>query len=150
MKIGFFGHASYIYDRLDELKLINALTRFADEDELSLYFGGYGGFDGFCLECARKYAKTRSGIKTIFVTPYIEASYIKLKDAVKKYDEIIYPPLEFVPKKLAILKRNEWIVDSVDFCIVYVNHTFGGAFSALQAIKKAKKPYINLCSDFLA
>lgn len=149
MKIGFFGHGSYVYDGLDELKLINVLTEFANEDELSLYFGGYGGFDRFCLECAKKYAKTRSGVKTIFVTPYIEANYYKLKDAVNKYDEILYPPLECVPKKLAILKRNEWIVNNVDFCVVYVNRAFGGAFSALKAIKKAKKPYINLCPDFL-
>ena len=44
------------------------------------------------------------------------------------YDESIYPPIENVPPKFAIAKRNEWMMTNADFIIVYVKYNRGGAF----------------------
>ena len=48
------------------------------------------------------------------------------------YDGTIYPPLENVPKRLAIIKRNEWMVDHADVIVAYVLHDWGGANDMLQ------------------
>ena len=56
------------------------------------------------------------------------------------YDGTIYPPLENVPKRLAIIKRNEWMVDHSDVIVAYVLHEWGGANIMLQyATRKGKE-----------
>ena len=56
------------------------------------------------------------------------------------YDVTIYPPLENVPKRLAIIKRNEWMVDHADVIVAYVLHEWGGASTMLQyAVRKGKE-----------
>ena len=62
----------------------------------------------------------------------------------KLYDTVIYPPLETIPPRVAIVKRNEWMIQKADFIIAYVKHTYGGAYKALQYARKKKKSIINL------
>lgn len=66
---------------------------------------------------------------TIYVSPYLTA-FTKLTIAKENYDEIIYPPIEAVPQKYAITKRNEWIVSVADLIVFNVNYKFGGAYNA--------------------
>lgn len=61
---------------------------------------------------------------------------------------MLYPPIEKVPLKFAISKRNNWMVENSDLVIAYVNHSFGGAYKTLQAAKRKKKRIINIC-DFV-
>lgn len=58
-------------------------------------------------------------------------------------DEIIYSPIEKVPKKYSIVKCNEWIVSTCDFLIFYVDFSFGGAYKMLEYVHKRNKIYIN-------
>ena len=64
------------------------------------------------------------------------------------YDASIYPPIENVPPKFAILKRNEWMMTNADLIIAYIKHDYGGAYKSLQVAKRRKKNIINIC-DFL-
>ena len=65
-------------------------------------------------------------------------------DILNVYDSIIYPPLENVPYKFAISKRNQWMVQQSDFIIAYVSTHFGGAYKTLLYAHKQNKPYVNL------
>ena len=65
----------------------------------------------------------------------------------KLYDSVIYPPLEKVPPRAAIVKRNEWMIEKADLIIAYVKQTYGGAYKALQYAHKRKKMMINLAED---
>ena len=91
------------------------------------------------------------GIELVYVTPYIslsEQAKIQEMQSCGLYDSSIYPPIENVPIKYAILKRNEWMVTNAELVIVYVKHSYGGAYKSLQVAKRRKKKIINIC-DFL-
>ena len=60
------------------------------------------------------------------------------------YVSFIYPPLEKVPLKFAINKRNEWMIDQSDFVIAYVEHSFGGAYQSLKYAYRKGKRIVNL------
>ena len=62
----------------------------------------------------------------------------------KYYDEIVYPNIEHVPYKFAISKRNNFMVDSSDLIIAFVDHAWGGAYATLMYAKRKKKTIINL------
>ena len=47
----------------------------------------------------------------------LSCSLINLEFAKYHYDDVIFPPLESVPRKFAVLKRNEWMVEEADLVI---------------------------------
>lgn len=53
------------------------------------------------------------------------------------FDSSVYPNIEKVPKRFAILKRNEWLINNSDFLIAYV-HRLGGAHKTLEYAQKKK------------
>jgi len=59
-------------------------------------------------------------------------------------DMSIYPPIENVPLRFAILKRNEWMMKNADLIIAYVKRNYGGAYKSLQVAKRKKKKIINI------
>jgi hypothetical protein len=60
------------------------------------------------------------------------------------YDFSIYPPIETVPRKAAIIKRNEFMVDNGDVVVAYVKHGWGGAAHTLEYAPKKNKEIINI------
>jgi len=86
--------------------------------------------------------------EVLLITPYITESHQKKlnEDPQIKalYDAIIYPPLESVPLRYAISRRNEWMIEQADLVIAFVTHTFGGAHKALSFAQRKKKKIINL------
>ena len=143
MKISFCGHGD-IYSQLETIEqnlthIINDLK----ETDITFYLGEYGSFDFLCRKCCIALKHKFKRCKIIFVTPYFDNKYLKSKP-LNLFDDIIFPPLEHVPKKFAILARNKWIVDNSDLIIAYVNRSFGGAAKTLEYAVKKKKQIINL------
>ena len=108
------------------------------------YLGGYGDFDGLCLRTLRELKHDFPTIEILFITPYLDKNYSKLKLAKYYYDDVIFPPIESVPRKFAILKRNEWMVEQADLVIAYVKYSWGGAAKALEYAKRKKNRIINI------
>ena len=52
-------------------------------------------------------------------------------------------PLEKVPRRYAIVKRNEWMVDHSDTVVSYVTHGWGGAAKTLAYAKRRHKTILN-------
>ena len=97
--------------------------------------GGYGGFDRLAASVLHNISASNPSVESILVLPYLNR---EAEDDL--YDGTIYPPLENVPKRLAIIKRNEWMVDHADVIVAYVLHDWGGASAMLQyAIHKGKE-----------
>ncbi len=108
MIITFCGHSTYLSNFEDEEQLLKLLEIVACGNQVDFYLGGYGNFNNFALNCAIKYKQQCNNAKIFFITPYLDEWLNKRKNILKeKYDEIIYPELEHVPKKFAIIKRNE-------------------------------------------
>lgn len=145
MIITFCGHSNYSSNLGDEERLFGLLEEVAKGNQVDFYLGGYGSFDIFAHRCAKKYKEKHPNSKLIFITPYLDKWLKKREENIRaEYDAIVYPELESVPKKFAILRRNEWMVERSDYVIGYVKTHYGGAYKTLLYAHKHKKPYVNL------
>ena len=147
MVITFCGHSNCLFSDEEKEKLKQLLIKeIRKNPTCKFYLGGYGDFDSLCLRTLRELKKEFQDIELIFITPYLDKNYSKLEFAKYHYDDVIFPPLESVPRKFAILKRNEWMVEEADLVIAYVMYSWGGAAKTLEHAKRKKKTIINLAS----
>lgn len=151
MRITFFGHRSLIlkdeyYKQVREI--INEVITM--NEEIEFLCGGYGDFDSVCAKVAIEIKKMYPNCQIQLVTPYILTS-IQNKNFDRRnqniYDGIIYPPIEHIPPRLAIIYRNKWMVENADFIIFYVKRESGGAYEMLKYAKKKNKNYINIAKE---
>lgn len=111
-------------------------------DDTLLYCGGYGDFGQIVSDAIDLFRKQNPGFefRKIFVTPYITPEY-KLNKYMKEfYDEILYPPLESVPPRLAISRRNRWMIDNSDLVIVYMEDPCGNTRNWIEYAYRRRKP----------
>ena len=136
--VTFCGHGDFhgenaVMDWLRET--VEALILRGADDFL---LGGYGGFDTCAATMVWDLKKKYPTIRSTLVLPYLDHSV----DAAK-YDGTLYPPLEKVPKRYAISKRNEYMINEADVVVAYVTHDWGGAAKTLAYAKRKKKEIIN-------
>lgn len=61
--------------------------------------------------------------------------------------EIIFPrEVEDAPWRLAVVKRNDFIIENADIFVCYVVHNCGGAYEAMHKALKKHKEVINLAT----
>lgn len=104
------------------------------------YLGGYGQFDTMAADVVRELKNKYLHIRSVLVLPYLDREY-----DTSGYDESIYPPLENVPRRYAISRRNEYMVDNADVVVAYVIYGFGGASKTLKYAECKQKRI--LCYD---
>ena len=144
MIITFCGHSNCLFSDDVKQQLKNILVGdIIKNPTCKFYLGGYGDFDVLCLRTLKDFKADFPEIELIFITPYLDKNYSKLELAKYYYDDVIFPPIESVPRKFAILKRNEWMVKQADLVIAYVKYSWGGAAKALEYAKRKKKRIIN-------
>ena len=148
MVVSFIGHR-HLYNCKELSKSIEQTIteNIGGEEKVVFLCGGYGDFDDLCASVCRSIKGIRKNVEIVFVTPYItEAQQKKMKAFMELgvYDSVIYPPIESVPFKFAISKRNEWMVDQSDFIIAYVGHSYGGAYQSLNYARRRGKQIVNL------
>lgn len=147
MKTTFCGHAKYIFSEKEIQLFKNLLLEHVEKYPCCEFFlGNYGNFDRLAFLLLSKIKESFPNIKLIFVTPYIDENYSKLKNAKEIFDEIIYPPLEKVPKRFAISKRNEWMIDNSNYLFAFVKATYGGAYKSLEYAKRKNIPFTNVAT----
>ena len=147
MIITFFGHSSYEYNANEEEKLLHMIENVSHNNRVDFYLGGYGKFDTLAEKCAKKYKEKHIESKVIFITPYLNRWLDDRKEYIEKnYDGIIFPELESVPPKYAILKRNEWMIKRADYVFFYVKTHYGGAYKAMLFAARNNTQYTNLYS----
>ena len=145
MIITFCGHSNCLFSDDVKERLQNILVSEIIKNPTSkFYLGGYGDFDGLCLRTLKDLKSDFPEIELIFITPYLDINYSKLEFAKYHYDDVIFPPLESVPRKFAILKRNEWMVNEADLVIAFVKYSWGGAAKTLEYAKRKKVDFFNL------
>lgn len=110
-----------------------------EKGAMEFLLGGYGEFDNLAALTVNELKKEYPLIKCVIILPYLKRKYNEFL-----YDYSEYPELERVPQKLAIVKRNEYIVNRSDVVVSYVRYTYGGSFKTLQYAKRKKKQIIDL------
>ena len=148
MTIAFAGH-SFISssDIVKKAVKEEIIKNIINSESVTFYLGGYGDFDKICACVCKELKKENSKILVAYVAPYISLSeQAKIKEMLDcgLCDTCIYPPIEKVPPKYAILKRNEWMMTNSDLVIACVNCKYGGAYKSLQMAKRKKKKIINV------
>ena len=145
MTITFCGHSNFSFDNTVKEKLKELLLQeIRKNPACKFYLGGYGDFDSLCLNILKEIKADFPAIELLFITPYLNDNYSKLEPAKLYYDGIIYPPLENVPRRFCISKRNEWMVDEADLVIAFVKYSWGGAAKTLEYAKRKKVEFFNL------
>ena len=148
MIITFCGHSNCLFSDEEKEKLKQLLIKeIRKNPTCKFYLGGYGDFDSLCLRTLRELKTDFPDIELLFITPYLDKNYSKLELAKYYYDDVIFPPIENVPRKFAILKKNEWMVDSANLVIAYVKYSWGGAAKTVEYAKRKKVPIINIAQS---
>jgi len=138
MRVTFCGHKDVhdwnLVKRWGMSVCRELIMQGADE----FFLGGYGGFDLLCASVLQQLKEESPRIRLVLVLPYLQNNM-----DIDGYDETVYPPLESVPKRFAISKRNEWMVQQSDIVVAYVIHSWGGASKTLEYALRKKKRIIS-------
>ena len=139
MIITFCGHSKLYNSDIIKERLIRELRSILVQGTHKFYLGGYGDFDLLAANVLHELKPEYPEVESILILPYPDRPV----DA-DLYDSAIYPPLENVPKRYAISRRNKWMVEQADMVIACVDHDWGGASKTLEyAVKKGLR-IINL------
>ncbi|MBR7009640.1 MAG: hypothetical protein IKI02_01880 [Oscillospiraceae bacterium] len=99
--------------------------------------GGYGAFDALAASVVFQAKKKNPAVRSILVLPYLDR-----KADGSLYDSTLYPPLEAVPQRFAIVRRNEYMVAQSDVVVAYVLYSWGGAAATLRYAERQQKMII--------
>lgn len=136
----FFGHREVWSDISEPLE--KAVRIAIAEGATDFWVGGYGTFDDIAAGSVRRLKKDFPEITLHLILAYLPAEKDPFSDT---YDSTIYPEgLELAPKRFAISKRNQWIVNNCDMVIAYVRNTYGGAHTAVQSAKRKGRSIMNI------
>lgn len=143
----FAGH-NQIYDNHVEERLYKECERLITEHEIIEFLvGNYGNFDRIAMNTVCKLRQDYPSIKLNLVIPYLTKTIANsAKYYSDHYNEVIISDISAnTPIRLKIIKCNEFMINSSDFIICYVTHSWGGAARTLAyAHQKGHIEIINL------
>ena len=142
MNVTFCGHAQITEREALQNWLQTVTQSLIEQGATTFYLGGYGAFDSLAAAVLREQKKRYPQVELVLVL-----AYLNTRRDTSGYDRTVYPPLETVPRRFAISRRNRWMVESVDVVVSYVLHDWGGAATTLQYAKRKKKRIISYCDD---
>ena len=144
MTVTFCGHGNETYSDEIRKRLSDTIEELILQGADEFLLGGYGSFDLMAAYTVRSFKAKYPHIKSVLVVPYIDRSFDK-----ELYDYSEYPPLESVPKRLAILKRNEYMVNRSDIVIAYISHNWGGAAKTFDYAVRRGKSLTNIVEKYV-
>ena len=139
MLVTFCGHSQVPNSAAVAAALTTIIEELIAEGADEFYLGGYGEFDSLAARAVRDAKASHPEIVATLVIPYIDRDYDPAL-----YDGSLYPPLETVPRRFAISKRNEWMVANSDVVVACVQHSWGGAATTLKYAERKKKRIISI------
>lgn len=134
MTITFCGHSQTSDQDKISSWLDTILPSLIEGGASTFYLGGYGDFDRLAAAAVRRQKNAYPNIEAVLVLAYLNREI-----DTSRYDSTIYPPLENVPPRYAIVRRNEWMVRESDVVISCVTHGWGGAAKTLDYARRRQK-----------
>ena len=100
--------------------------------------GHYGGFDRLAALAVKEAKRFYPEVKLTLLLPYHPAERpIPTPDG---FDGTFYPPgMESVPRKIAIVRANRYVVDHVDYLIAYARHPASNARELVEYARSQKQ-----------
>ena len=146
-KVALFGHRRFnehwVLDK-HLLPLLRDLIR--TKPFVEFYIGRNGEFDIYASTVIKRIqamtGKENSSLICVLPYPEKDIEYYE-----KYYDSVIIPECaENAHPKVAITKRNRWMVEQSDLVVCYIERESGGAYTALKHAKGLQKQIINLAN----
>lgn len=137
----FAGHSKdfMVSDISDKLRC--AVEKLITERCVNEFWvGNYGFFDEIAAKAVRNAKREHPEIKLNLIIPYLTKKVSDNSEQYKEdYDNIFIAEIPAkTPRRLAILKCNEYMVKSSKFLICYVSSGEGGAAKTLSFAQKCK------------
>ena len=139
MLVTFCGHSTVSNAAAVAAALKSVIEELIAEGATEFYLGGYGEFDSLAARAVRDAKATHPDIRSTLVIPYMDREFNP-----SLYDGSVYPPLESVPRRFAISKRNEWMIEQADVVVSGVTHDWGGAATTLKYATRKRKRIISV------
>lgn len=99
--------------------------------------GRYGNFDAMAGKAVKAVKERHPNVRLTCLLPYYSGERtVKLPDY---FDGSFYPPLENVPKRLAIIRGNQYMIDHSDYLIAHAWHPASNARELLEYAKRREK-----------
>lgn len=100
--------------------------------------GHYGGFDRLAASAVKEAKHFYPEVRLTLLVPYHPAE--RPDPTPDGFDGTFYPfGMENVPPKVAIVRANRYVVDSVDYLIAYAWHPASNAWKLIEYAKRRKK-----------
>ena len=126
----FIGHREATSELLPILKQTVA-EHISEYGVTEFIVGGYGGFDHLAAKAVISLKQQYPQIALSLLIPYHPVERpIKTPPG---FDNTYYPPgMEKVPRKLAIIRANRYMVENVDYLIAYAWHPASNARNLVE------------------
>ena len=119
----FFGHREVTHNIRPKLTAI--IEKLITEDDVTeFYVGNQGQFDSMVFYALKELKARYPQIRYTVVLAYMPDEHIK---EVYGEDTLFPDGLESVPKRFAISKRNDWMIQQSGYAVCYVHKITGGA-----------------------
>ena len=139
----FIGHRDAKDDLLPELTA-EVERHITDYGVTEFVVGRYGRFDGLAAQAVKQIKEQHPNIHLTYLRPYHPAD--RPEDTPRGFDGSFYPPgMESVPRKLAIVRANRYIVEHSDFLIAYTWHPASNSREVVEyAMKRERRGLIRV------
>ena len=130
----FMGHREADERLLPRLEL--EIDRLIQEDNVRyFYVGGYGGFDRIAAAAVKRAKQKNPDITLMLVLPYHPAE--RAVPTPDGFDGSYHPEgLENIPRRYAIVRTNQIMVNTCDWLVCYVRH---GASNSRNLLEYARR-----------
>ena len=95
-------------------------AQYRDNGVTAFHVGNRGSFDRMAAAAVKQVKQQFPEISLILVLAYHPGE--RAVDLSEGFDGSYYPPLENTPKRYAIVRANQHMIDMADSVICYVNH----------------------------
>ena len=139
----FIGHREASSELLPMIRQI--VEKHISEYKVTEFIvGGYGNYDHLAAKAVISLKQQYPQITLSLLIPYHPAE--RPIETPPGFDNTYYPPgMENVPRRVAIIRANRYMVDHVDYLIAYAWHPASNARNLVEyAHKRERKGQINI------
>ena len=128
----FFGHREVTHNIRSKLTAI--IEKLITEDGVTeFYVGHQGQFDSMVYSVLKELKEKYTHIRYTVVLAYMPDEHI---NEVYGEDTLFPDGMESVPKRFAINRRNDWMIQQSAFAVCYVYKVTGGAAKFREKAEK--------------
>ena len=142
----FIGHRNTPGEVMEGLRA--AVEQHITEFGVTEFFvGGYGDFDHMAARAVIAVKERHPEVRLYLLIPYHPAE--RPIEPPPGFDNTFYPPgMEKVPRRLAILRANRYMIDHTDHLIAYAWHAASNARELVEYARRKGIPITNLGFDY--